>query len=398
MTPGPSPSELKRHWTIDPAVTFLNHGSFGACPLEVLREQSELRAQLEREPLLFLFRELEQRLDAARAELARFVGCDADDLAFTTNATTAVNAVLRWLELSPGDELLTTDHAYNACRNAMEVVAQRAGARVVVARVPFPLKSADDAVEPILAALTERTRFVLLDHVTSPTGLVLPVERLVLPLQRHGAFVMVDGAHAPGMLPLDLDALGAAAYTGNMHKWPCAPKGAAFIHVRRDRQAQVRPLVISHGANSPRTDRSRFRIEWDWTGTSDPTPWLCIPAALRAVGAMVPGGWPEVMARNRASALLGRDLLCEALGIERPAPDDMIGSLASVPLPDAHVAPAPPLYIDSLQDALWARGIEVPVMPWPAWPGRALRIAPHLYTEREEIERLTRFLPARRLT
>jgi isopenicillin-N epimerase len=389
VKPGSPPAwALRRHWGLDPGVVFLNHGSFGACPLAVLEEQSKLRAEMEAEPIRFLVRELEDRLDVARAALGGFIGASPDDLAFVTNATSGVNAVLRWLPLDEGDELLTTDHAYNACKNALDVVAERARARVVVARVPFPLASPDEAAEAILAAATPRTRLALIDHVTSPTGLVFPVERLVPELQRKGALVLVDGAHAPGMLPLDLDALGADFYTGNCHKWLCAPKGAAFLHVRRDRQSIVRPLVISHGANSPRTDRTRFRIESDWVGTNDPTPWLCIPSALDVVGRLVPGGWPEVMSRNRALALDGRGLLCEALEIPSPAPAGMIGSLAAVPLPDGTGDLVPPLFVDPLQDALWERGIEVPSMPWPAWPKRLLRIAPHLYTDRSELERL----------
>ena len=383
---------LRRRWGLDPSVVFLNHGSFGACPLAVLEEQSRLRAEMETEPVRFLVRELEERMDVARAALGAFIGCSGDDLAFVNNATSGVNAVLRWLRLEEGDELLTTDHAYAACRNALDAAAAAAGARVVTARVPFPLTSAGEAAGAILAACTPRTRFALIDHVTSPTGLVLPVAELVPALQARGVIVLVDGAHAPGMLPLNLDALGADLYTGNCHKWLCAPKGAAFLHVREDRQALVRPLVISHGATSPRTDRSRFRIEADWVGTSDPTPWLCIPAAIDHVGAMLPGGWPEIMTRNRALALSGRALLCEMLGIPLPCPDEMIGCLASLPLPDGEMELEPPLYIDALQEALWERGIEVPVMPWPAWPKRLLRISPQIYNDRADIERLSEAL------
>ena len=383
---------LRRRWGLDPSLIFLNHGSFGACPLAVLDEQSRLRAEMEAEPVRFLVRELEERLDAARQALGAFVGAEPDDLAFVSNATSGVNAVLRWLPLHAGDELLTTDHAYNACRNALLAVAERSGAAVVTAKVPFPLSTPDAAAGAILAAVSPRTRLALIDHVTSPTGLVLPVERLVPELQRRGVLVFVDGAHAPGMLPLSIDALGADFYTGNCHKWMCAPKGAAFLHVRRDRQELVRPLVISHGASSPRSDRSRFRIEADWVGTTDPTPWLCVPAALQHVGSLLPGGWPEVMTRNRTLALEGRALLCEALGIASPAPDEMIGSLASVPLPPGEIEPEGPLYIDALQDALWDRDIEVPVMPWPAWPGRLLRIAPQIYNDRADVERLAEAL------
>jgi len=382
---------LGRHWTLDPGVAFLNHGSFGACPAPVLAAQAEWRARLEREPVRFLVDELEGLLDEARAAVAAFVGADPDDLAFCPNATTAVNAVVRSLEFAPGNEIVVTDHAYNACRNTLDYVAARAGARVVVAAVPFPLAGDDAVVDAIAAVVTDRTRLAMLDHVTSPTGLVFPIERLVAELAARGVDTLVDGAHGPGMVPLALDRLGAAYYTGNLHKWCCAPKGAALLHVRRDRQARVRPWTISHGANSPRRDRSRFRLEFDWTGTSDPTPALSTPAALRFVGSLLPGGWPAVMARNRALALDARRLLADALGVSLPCPDAMVGSLAALPLPDAPaVEPSTSaLYAEPLQRTLLARhGIQVPIVPWPGPPHRLVRVSAHLYNDLEQYRRL----------
>src|SRR5438552_4044326 len=271
------PSSLARFWTLDPAVTFLNHGSFGACPPPVLEAQQRLRERLERQPVRFFVRDLEPLLDDARSELAA-----------------------------------------------------------------------------------------------------------------RGIDTLVDGAHAPGMLPLDLRALGAAYYAGNCHKWLCAPKGAGFLHVRRDRQGGVRPVVISHGANSPRTDRSRLLLEFDWTGSHDPTPYLCVPEALRFLGGLLPGGWPALMAQNRRLALEARRILCDALDAEAPAPEDLVGALAAVPLPDGSAAPLrSPLYVDPLQDVLPGRyRIEVPIVPWPAPPKRLVRVSCQAYNAREDYERL----------
>ena len=382
-------TDLAGLWALDPKVVFLNHGSFGACPREVLAHQAALRSEMEAEPVRFLSRELDERLDAARAALAGFLGADAEDLAFVTNATSGVNAVVRSLAFAAGDELLTTDHAYNACRNALDFAAARSGARVVVAAVPFPVASPDAVLEAVLARVTPRTRLALLDHVTSPTGLVWPIERLIAALAERDIDVLVDGAHAPGMVPLNLATLGATYYSGNCHKWLCAPKGSAFLWVRRDRQADVRPLTISHGANMPRPGRSRFRVEFDWTGTSDPTAWMTVARAIAYVGALLPGGWPAVMARNRALALEARRRLCAAAGTPAPCPDDMIGSLASVILPDGPAAEIGWRRPDPLQWRLFeAWGIEVPVMSWPAPPRRLVRVSAQLYNTGEDFARL----------
>ena len=383
--------ELNKIWPLDPKVVFLNHGSFGSCPRPVLEFQQALRDRLERQPVQFLVRDLEPLLDQARAALAQFTGARPEHLVFVPNATSGVNTVLRSLTFAPGDELLVTDHEYNACRNGLDFVAARAGAKVVVARVPFPFQSTGQIEDAIMGRVTPRTRLALIDHVTSQTGVILPIERLVSQLAARGVDTLVDGAHGPGMVPLQLEQLGAAYYTGNCHKWLCAPKTAAFLHVRPDRQSFIHPLTISHGLTSPRTDRSLFLIEFAWTGTLDPTACLSVPEALRFMEGLAPGGWTEIMARNRALALEGRKILCQALEIAPPCPEQCLGAMASVPLPDSRAAgqALSPLYIDPLQDQLLARhGIEVPVIPWPGFPKRLLRISAQLYNSRAQCQLL----------
>lgn len=382
-------------WRLDPDITFLNHGSFGACPARVLEFQSECRARLEKRPVQYLVRELEAGLDAARAVLAQFCGAGSEDLVFVPNATAGINTVLRSLPFQAGDELLVTDHAYNACRNALNFAAERAGARVIVARLPFPFRHPDDLVAAILNAVTPRTRLALVDHVTSPTAVVLPIRRIVAQLSRLGVDTLVDGAHAPGMVPLNLNELAATYYTGNCHKWLCAPKSAGFLHVRRDKQKLMRPLTISHGANSTRSGRSRFHLEFDWQGTSDPSAILSVPEAIRFIGSLQPGGWPEIMARNRALALAVRKILAIALSVEEPCPEACIGSLPAVALPDAPPDewPKPPFNESPLQDILRERHhFEVPIVSWPGPPKRWVRVSAQIYNSLPQYESLAAVL------
>jgi isopenicillin-N epimerase len=385
INPDHSQTNWAEYWSLDPAIEFLNHGSFGACPLPVMKLQQELRQRIERQPLQFFGRDLEELLDRSRTDLAAFVGADSEDLAFVPNATTGINTVLRSLKFEPGDELLTTNQEYNACRNALNFVAERSGAKIVVAEIPYPIESSEQAIEPILQAVSSKTRLALLDHITSQTGLVFPIAKIIQALTQQNIDTLIDGAHAPGMVALDLATIGATYYTGNCHKWLCAPKGAAFLYVRRDKQSEIRPLTISHGANSPRRDRSRFRLEFDWTGTDDPTAYLCVPEAVRFMGSRLPGGWSELMRHNRENAIAARKILCEILKVTPPCPDEMIGSLATVPLSEGS-------YVE-LQDALLEKfGIEVPIVPYPATPKRLVRISAQIYNTLDQYEKLGRAL------
>jgi isopenicillin-N epimerase len=391
-------------WRLDPAVTFLNHGSYGACPAPVLEVQRAWRDRLEAEPVRFLTGDLDGLLDEARAGVGRFLGADPEGLAFVPNVTTGVNTILQSLHFRPGDEVLTDDHEYNATINALRAVAARDGAAVVVAPIPFPIDGPGEALEAILGAVTERTRLLVVSHVTSPTALILPVSELVEELDRRGIDTLVDGAHAPGMIPLDVDRLGAAYWTGNGHKWLCGPKGTAVLWVREDRRDRIHPLVVSHGANAPLAGRSRFRHEFDWVGTTDPTGFLALPAAIDWMdGLTTPdgGGWPAVMAANHALALEGRDIVAGALGVEPPAPDAMLGSMAALPLPGV----AGEAEAEALSMALEVGDrIQVPIGPWPvraarregATPRVLLRISAQRYNERLDYERLAAAL-ARRL-
>ncbi len=382
------------HWALDPAFDFLNHGSFGACPPPVLAAQRALRDQLEAQPMRFMTRELEPLLDEARRTLAAFIGADAEGLAFVPNATSGVATLLACIRFEPGDEIVTTSHVYPAVRAALARIVAKTGARLVEAAVPFPIAGPEVVEAAVLAACGPRTRLAVLDHITSPTALVFPLERLVPALAARGIDTLVDGAHAPGQIDLDVTALGAAYYVGNCHKWLCSPKGAAFIAVREDRREGLVPLVASLGETSFRTDRSRFRLTFDWTGTGDPTPYLSVPAAIRFLEGLMPGGWPAIRARNHALAVEAQAVLAEALGLAPPAPAVMLGAMAALPLaddPDPRPNTFP--YHYAVRERLYARGIEVPVFAFPAYPGRVLRVSAFLYNDAAQFRRLAAALP-----
>jgi isopenicillin-N epimerase len=387
-------------WILDPSLIYLDHGSFGACPRPVLSAQSHLRNQMERQPAEFFMGELEPLLDEARAALAQLLNVEARDLAFTSNATTGVNSVLRALEFVANDELLTTDHCYTACKNTLNYIAEQTGAKVVTAQVPFPLDLPSQVVDCVLAATTTRTRIALLDHVTSPTALIFPVRELVEALTTRGVDVLVDGAHTPGMIPLDIPALGAAYYVGTCHKWLCAPKGSAFLWVRRDKQTGVHPTAISHGFASLRQDRPRFLMEFDWTGTDDPTPYLCVPDSLGFLSSVRPGGLPELMSLNREMALAARDEVCKALAARPPAPGEMIGAMAAVPIREARDEEyGDDFTTDPLHKVLLARyRINVLVTAWPKWPKRVMRLSAQVYNEPEHFRQLAHALRELKMT
>ena len=389
----PSRSELSKHWILDPNITFLNHGSFGACPKLILDEQTKLRTSLESDPVTFMESTARELWAESLVKLSKFINADSEGMTFVTNATSGVNTVLKSLDLKPNDEIIVLDHSYQACWNAVDFITKRTGAKTVVATIPFPIDSNEQIIEEILQKVTEKTRLALVDTVTSPTGLRLPFEELVSELQSRDVDVLLDAAHGPGIVPLDIKKLDPAYVTGNAHKWLCTPKGSAFLYIREDRRNRTRPLSVSHGASVSGTDQERFRFEFDWTGTQDPTAWLCIPSAIDHIGSMLSGGWPAIMDYNTNLAIQGRNLLLEALGTSKPSPDSMIVGLAAVSLPGSGVLTTSALEPDPLHTLLFEKyRIQVPVFGWPHHNKRYLRIASYLYNSLEEYEYLAEVL------
>lgn len=380
-------------WQLDPTVTHLNHGSFGATPTEVLAVQADLRNQMEANPVAFMLRTYQPALEASRAALGQFVNADEAGLVFVPNATYGVNSVLRSIEpvLTDNAEIVITSHTYNACANAVTSIARRNDATVVVADIPFPIADPAQAVQAVLDVVTDNTQLVLLDHVTSATGLVLPINEILAALPQR-VLTLIDGAHAPGMLDVDIEALGADFYTANCHKWICAPKGAAFLWVADQHRGQMTAAAISHGYNDgwPGSS-SKFHAQFDWTGTDDPTARLCIPAALETMGAHRPDGWAGIRKSNHDLVLAGRDIVADALGVAAPAPDSMIGSISSLRV--SPLAEAAPSIFDPLTDELHTEwSIEVPVFAWPESPQRLLRVSAQQYNTIADYERLAEAL------
>jgi isopenicillin-N epimerase len=391
------PRLLRPHFLPDPGVVFLNHGSFGSTPRAVLDVATSFRERFERDPIGFVLKELEPGLDAARAAAGKFLGADPEDLVFVKNATAGVNTVLASAGLAEGDEVLVTNHGYGACNNAAEEWAARAGGRVVTAVVPFPVSGPGAVIDAVLAALTPKTRLAVIDHVTSPTGLVFPLAELVKELRARDVVTLVDGAHGPGMLPLDLRALGADYYTGNFHKWCCAPKAVAFLYTAKERQKSTRPLVISHGARNPRSDRSRYLLEFDWVGTDDFSPALSLPFTLSFIGDLMPGGWDAVWKHNRDLALEARAILIEAVGGAPACPESMVGTLAAVVLPDAKAPVSKPgwPFAEPLYGALREKhGIEAMAIHFPVRPNQLVRVSAHVYNDVSDYHALATALRA----
>ncbi len=292
-------NELRSHFLLDPEVTFLNHGSFGAAPREVLDAYQDWQRRLEAQPVKFLGRDLPDLLRSARQELANYLQADPDNLVFIPNATFGVNVIARCFDFQPGDELLTSNQEYGACENVWHFLGQRTGLQMVQREIPLPLPPDDEIADLIWSGVSQRTRLIFLSHITSPTAARLPVEEISSRARQAGIPILVDGAHAPGQIDLDLPGLGADFYTGNCHKWMMGPKGSAFLHIRPEQQDFIQPLVVSWGwgENCPYPSDTRLQAVLEWLGTKDPAAYLSVPEAIRF---QQEHGWEPVRERCRA--------------------------------------------------------------------------------------------------
>lgn len=381
-TPMPTLGHAVRHeWTLDPDFLTVNHGSFGATPRVVLAAQAEWRRQMEAQPTRFMGQVLPAALRTAAERLAAFLGAGGEDISFLDNATTGCNAVLRSLDLQPDDEVMVLSHGYGAVRNTVRYVTGRAGARMTEAELPFPNPDAAGIVAAVGAALTARTRLAVIDHITSASAMVVPLGEIVATCHAAGVPVLVDGAHAPAQIALDLTALDADWYTGNCHKWLCAPKGSAFLWTRPDRQAGLHPTVISHGFGKG------YLAEFDWTGTRDPSPFLCVPTAIDFHARL---GGARLRARNTALAAEAASLLARRLNSEVGVTGDLAAAMGLVRLPVS--GPAGDAEARALRGQLMDAGTDAPVhaLAGSLW----LRLSAFAYNEIDDYARLGELVAA----
>lgn len=379
---------MRDAFLLDPDLVFLNHGSFGACPREVLEVCQGWQQEMERNPVDFLARRSGALLAEARRALAEHLGASPEDLLFLPNTTHGVNLVARSVDLGPGAEVLATDHEYGACDAAWEAVCRRSGATYVRVPVPLPFRP-ESFAERIEAAVTPRTRMIFLSHITSSTALLFPVEEVCRRARRAGIPVFIDGAHGPGQLALDLATLGADYYAGNCHKWLCAPKGTAFLHARPERQTRLEPLVVSWGSElatvgnpafEAYTGRTALQRPHQWQGTRDLSAFLSIPAAIAF---QARHGWAALRARCHELAVGFLARMETLTGLEPIAPEASFLQMVPVPLP--------PVDGEALRDALFHRyHIEAPVT---SFAGRALlRVSVQAYNTPQDLDRLAEAL------
>ncbi len=366
---------IRPRFPLEGDMAFVNHGSFGATPREVLAAQRRWQDALEAQPLAFM-RALPVRLRQAAGRVASHLGATPSDLVFVDNASTGVNAVLRSLPLGPDDVVLTTDHGYGAVRNTLDHLCARSGARLIVARVPFPIDDPQQVVEAIRDALSDGVTVAVFDHITSITGLVFPVEELVRLCHARAVRVLVDGAHVPGQLQLQLREVGADWYVGNLHKWLFSPKGCAVLHAPGASQDGLHPTVISHGYGDG------FVAEFDWVGTRDPSPWLSSGAALDFVQALGP---ELVIAYDHELRRQAHQMLVDRFALAAPAPESMLAAMSTLPVPFA--TDGTQRAADAINLALWTRHrVEAQFM---AFGGQVwFRVAAQIYNTPADFERL----------
>jgi isopenicillin-N epimerase len=379
----------RNYWNLDSNIIFLNHGSFGATAVKILEKQSEYREMMEKEPVDFFVNKMPELLNDSKRKLSEFVGADANDLVFVQNTTTGVNQILNSFPFVKGDEWLTTSHAYGACKNAIRHYAGNNKINLKIAEIPFPVSDDDQILDSIRKEITTKTKLALIDHITSATGMIFPIGKIIDMLHESGVKVLVDGAHAPGMVPLNIKELDADFYVGNCHKWICAPKGSAFMYSKKEFREWVNPLVISHFNDADLIGESNWSNQFMWDGTHDFSQYICVGDTIEFMGTLHPNGWKGIMEQNHKLAWDGANLIAEKLKIELPLEENYIGSMVNIPMPEGEEGFPKFNETPPLKRILFEKyKIEVPVFFFPAAPTQWLRISAQLYNNMEQYDYL----------
>ena len=368
---------FKDDFLLEDGIIFLNHGSFGACPIPVFEVYQDWQRRLEQQPVRFLGREALELLAEARTELAEYLNTQPDNLVYTSNPTTAINMVARSLELKAGDEVLTSDHEYGAMDRTWRYICSQSGAKYVHQPIPLPVRTHEEFIEVFLAGITPSTRIIFLSQITSQTALTFPVREICAIARELGILSIVDGAHVPGHIPLDLQAIDADIYTGACHKWLCAPKGSAFLYAQPQLQSRLDPLVVSWGYESDKPGPSQFIDYHEWQGTRDLAAFLSVPSAIQY---QRENNWHSVTQRCHDLALQAHSRLISLTGLEPLSPADNIWfqQMVAARLPDA-------IDHQSLKDYLYDQHqIEVLTHTWQNQP--YLRVSFQAYNQQDDID------------
>ncbi|KAA0217300.1 MAG: aminotransferase class V-fold PLP-dependent enzyme [Leptolyngbya sp. PLA3] len=379
-------------WPLGAGLTYLNHGSYGSCPAYVLERQDEIRARMERDPTRFFKVDLEKLSDRTRSALSDLINAPADDIGLMGNGTVAMAVALNACSFAPGDEVVVTDHEYSATINELNRISERTGVRIVKAQIRVPVQGEDQVFEAVTSAVTQRTKLVVVSHIASASAIIFPVERISHFCRDRGIEVLLDGAHTPGQVKIDIEALAPTFYAASCHKWLNAPKGSGFLYAHPSVQGRVRAMVQSCRVHLKRARKS-FLCDTDYVGTGDYTANLVIPDAIEHLGAQLPGGWEAIIASNHAKVIEARSMLCDRCPVQAMAPEQMIGTMASVMLPENPDRTRPTCYEDCLQDTMNERhAIQIPV--WEMYPvtPRVMRISAQLYNHMGEYEMLAEAL------
>lgn len=385
----PSYSPLIKHWGIPENVVYLNHGSFGATPISVLERQLSIQRGCEAQAIDFFVEKLQGLIDESKNALAPFIGTSSNNFVFVHNTTEGVNTILNSFPANEGDEWLITNHNYGACVNALKHYAKLKKCGVVSAAIPYPVNNEQEIIDAIEKSVTPNTKLALIDYITSASAIIFPIREIINLLHAKGIKVIIDAAHAPGMVAFNIDELKPDFFVANCHKWICSPKGSAFMYVAPEHKQNIFPLVISHYNDSAEGTGAHWANQFMFSGTQDYSPFICVKDALEQMPVIAANNWDFIREQNHHLVYKAATKIADELGVALPAPESMIGSICNIPMPDGE-KPEKSFNTNTVlkKKLLEKYKIEVPVFIFPQAPNQWLRISAQLYNSMEQYDYL----------